>query len=83
MLNKDICYKCFMKNRENARGVYLSGGYAFYYQWDVDGNCLCLFSETLDGKPVFVAAYSINEPPPEKCPYLLEQLLNEKTVTCA
>jgi len=66
MLNKRICKKCYMERR----GKDPNAEYYFEQNWNAFDNAICgiTFAGTLEGVDIYAN-------PPDKCPYILEQLL--------
>lgn len=81
MLKKEICLKCFLERAKSSNDG--STRYDFLKHWDKN-LCCCPFEKRTEAvndsnyeiQTYTFAALSIEDLPPEKCPYALEHIVN-------
>jgi hypothetical protein len=75
MLNKSICIQCVNKQANKESYVYDMWNKEDDNLWDKEKVVICPFNET-SWTPKWCRT-NINNPPPERCLYILEQTVSK------
>ena len=71
MLSKKVCYKCLQGCWTKQKIPHDSGTNWFYLRWEDESGVNCYVTGFM---------LSIHKPPPDKCPYILEHIVEQRSM---